>query len=629
VVAGDGVDIRLLHGSLPAAEQDAALMPSAAGRRKVVLATDLAETSLTVEGVRTVVDGGLNRAPRFDPGSGLTRLETRRASRASAEQRAGRAGRTAPGVVYRWWSQADHATRQAYTEPEILTVDLAALALELAVWGSSAADLTWVDAPPAAALAEGRELLSDLGALDGRGPEARPNELGRAMAALPVHPRLARMVLAAPAGEQWWACLLAALFEERDIFRRGDGGGTGAGAVSVDVAERLAVLARTGDGDAGAAVDGRVVDVVRRRARELAGRVDRGGAARDATGAARSWGRAGGGAGRGEPGGVRGGAGGEARRGGAGGGSGTSSAPAGVGRLLALAYPDRLAQGRGAGRFRLREGPGVAVPVSDPLSAEAYLVVAEVSPVDPTTRYSPTNDGRVRLAAAIDPADVEAIGGDEVVSQEEYLWIDGELRRQVQRRLGSLILAETLGPPVPGPALAAALGERVAHDGLNTLGWNEEARGLQRRAAFARSVGGEAWPDVSDAALLATIEDWLAPRLASARGSADLATIRMAGVIRGLLGPDLSRRLDQVAPTSVELPSGRRLAVDYLEGRPTARARAQDLFGISTHPRVGDGRMPVVLHVLSPAGRPIQVTADLPGFWAGSWQQVRREMAGR
>jgi ATP-dependent helicase HrpB len=586
VAAGTGdIDIRVLHGSLTAAEQDAALASSGEGRRKVVLSTDLAETSLTVEGVTVVVDGGLNRAPRFDPGSGLTRLETRRASRASAEQRAGRAGRTAPGVVYRWWSAADHATRQAFAEPEILTVDLAALVLELAVWGSSAAELTWIDPPPTPALSEGRALLDALGAVQGSDDGARPTQIGRAMADLPVHPRLARMVLAAPAVQRPLACTLAALLEERDIFRR-----DGAAVATVDVVERVAAVA--GDGNRAGTVDRRGLDVVRRRARELASRVD------GVSGPYRVGGR-------------------------------SEVDAAAVGRLVALAYPDRLAQARGGGRFRLRGGPGVTVAASDPLSAEAYLVVADVTPVDPTAVYSSTSDGRVRLAAALDLADVEAIGGDEVVTEETYVWVDGDLRRRVARRLGALVLAETLGPPVPGPGLAAALAERVARDGLEVLGWNDEARAWQHRVAFARDTAGEGWPDVSDAALAATVGDWLVPRLASAKGSSDLAGVRMAAVIRQVLGPERSRQLDQLAPTSIELPSGRRLAVDYAEGRPSARARAQDLFGIRAHPTVGDRRIPVVLHVLSPAGRPVQVTADLPGFWAGSWPQVRREMAGR
>jgi ATP-dependent helicase HrpB len=560
------VDVRPLFGALSAEAQDAALAPSPAGRRRVVLATDIAETSLTVEGVRIVVDSGQARSPRFDPRSGLTKLQTRPISRASAEQRAGRAGRRGPGVVYRLWSTLEHAARRPFPDPEIAGVDLAGLVLELAVWGAAPADLAFLDPPPRRALDEAGGLLTLLGALD---PAGRPTALGRAMAELPLHPRLARMVVGAGPGRAGWtACILAALLEDRDVFRgRPD-------ELPTDVAERVAVIDDPTRHHASA--DPGAVRGAARRATELARRAGIGRSAAD---------------------------------------------PEHCGAVLVLAYPDRLAQARSGARFRLRSGAGAWVPAADPLAREAFLVIAEVE--------ADRGDGRVRLAAAIDADEIEAVAG----SAEETVtvaWdaVRGDLRARVERRLGSVVLATADSPAPAGAATALALLARVATTRLDALRWTAAARALQQRAGFAHRTLGDPWPDLSDAALLATLDDWLLPLLAGATGRADIEAVDVVAALRGRLGHRRAGELDRVAPPSLVVGT-RRLAVDYGGDQPAVAVRVQDLFGTRTHPTVGDGRVPVVLHLLSPAGRPVQVTADLPGFWAGTWAAVRKDMAGR
>ena len=599
----DGVDVRPLYGALPVADQDAALAPSPPGRRRVVLATDIAETSLTVDGVRVVVDGGWHRTPRYDPRSGLTRLETVGITKASADQRAGRAGRIGPGVAYRLWSKLEHAARRPFPDPEIATADLAGLALELAVWGAPAETLPFLDPPPARALEEGRRLLVFLGALDAGG---RPTDAGQAMAELPLHPRLARMVIGAvAAGRGGTACALAALLEDRDVLRgRPD-------EIETDVAVRLRLLVDRGARHPQA--DGAAVATARRRAAELARRV--GVAAPDRT----DWFGA------------------DSAAGGSGAGlagmSGSGAAAEDPGPVLALAYPDRIAQARGGARFRLRGGGGAWLPASEPLAGEAFLVVAEL---DAAGRGSAASgrDSRIRLAAALDAADVEAMAaatGAEVDGVATLWWDPArdDLRARIERRLDGLILGESEGPAEPGPATAAALLARVRATKLAILGWTPAARSLQARAAFARRTAAEGsgeWPDLSDAALLASLDQWLAPLLGKATGRADLEAVDMAGVLRRMLGHRLAE-LDRAAPAAITLVGGRTVPVDYHGDRPAAEVRVQDAFGTTTHPTVGG--VPVVLSLLSPAGRPIQVTADLPGFWSGSWADVRKDMAGR
>ena len=558
------VDVRPLFGALPAPAQDAALAPSPAGRRRVVLATDIAETSLTVEGVRVVVDSGESRTPRFDARSGLTKLRTGPISRASAEQRTGRAGRTGPGVAYRLWSKLEHAARRPYADPEIASVDLAGLALELAVWGAEPAQLSFLDPPPPRALDEAHALLTMLGAVDAGG---RPTAMGRAMADLPVHPRLARMVVAGAAeGSGWTACLLAALLEDRDVLRgRPDD-------LPTDVAERIALIAggaRHPHADAGA------VRNAARRAAELARRA---GVRQSAVDLSR------------------------------------------CGAVLGLAYPDRLAQARSGARFRLRNGAGAWVPAHDALAGEAFLAVAEID--------AGRGDGRIRLAAGLDAADMEAAAG----GAEESVTVSwdparDDLRAKVERRLGSLVLSAAEGPAPAGEATTRALAARVRATRLAALRWTDKARAIQARAAFARRTFGGDWPDLSDAALVATLDDWLAPRLAGATGRAGIEAVDVVGALRRQLS-HLAPELDRVAPAAITV-NGRHVAVDYSGPQPTVAVRVQDLYGTAAHPTVAGGRVPVVLQLLSPAGRPVQVTADLPRFWSGTWADVRKEMAGR
>ena len=575
---GDGVDVHLLYGALPAGDQDAALAPGLPGRRKVVLATDIAETSLTVEGTSIVVDAGLARRPVFDATTGLTRLVTVPASRASADQRAGRAGRLGPGVAVRLWSRAEHAARRPHGEPEIRQADLAGLALELAVWGTAVADLPFLDPPPARALHEARRLLTDLGALAGDGSVTA---LGREMVALPLHPRLARMVLAGRArgGDRGWlACLLAAVLEDRDVLRgRPDD-------LPADMGVRLALLADPGRRHP--AADGRALHRARDRARDLARRADV------------------------APGG--------------------DPPAADAGLLLAHAYPDRIAQARGgAGRFVLRAGTEGWLAASDPLAGEALLAVAEVD--------GRRSGGRIRIAAPLAPSDLDAVARDQVVEHARLVWDADrdDLVARVERELGRLRLGAVERRPAPGVAATAALLARVRSTGLAALAWTPHARALQARIGFLRAVVGEPWPDVSDAALRRTLDDWLAPRLDAARatGRADLERVDVAGVLRSLVPPAVAGDLDRLAPDAVTVPAGRRVALDYAAGDPgdppVLAVRVQDMFGATATPTVAGGRVPVVLHLLSPAGRPVQVTSDLAGFWSGSWREVRKEMAGR
>lgn len=559
------VDVRPLHGSLRPEDQDLALAPSPPGRRRVVLATDLAESSLTVPGVRIVVDGGEVRRPRHDARAGMSRLHTTASSRASAEQRAGRAGRTAPGVAYRVWSEAEHATRRAFTPPEMAGADLAGLALELAVWGATADELAFLDPPPATALAEATALLGALGAVDRDG---RPTATGRAMAELPLHPRLAHLVVV---DRSRLACILAALLEERDPLAGRPG------EVDVDMAERVRLVV---DRDRRhPRLDTGALATVRRRADELARRVGEVAVDRPA-----------------------------------------DAAPDRAGVVLALAYPDRVAQRRGPGRYVLRSGRAVAIGRQDPLAGEAFLVVADLAPPGPDGP-----DDRIRLAARLDEEDLTRRFGDEVTEEVTVTWSGDRLVARTERRLGALVLASSTSRPAPGPATTAALLGRVRERGLAVLAWGEAARRLQARIGFARRVLGEDWPAVDDDTLLATLDDWLGPRLTGATGPADLGRVDGAGVLRSGLGHRVAD-LDRLVPERVTVASGRAVAVDYSGDGPTIAVRAQELYGTTTHPAVAGGRVPVTVEVLSPAQRPVQVTADLPGFWTGSWAAVRKEM---
>jgi ATP-dependent helicase HrpB len=562
-VVGEHVDVHRLAGALSTAEQDAALEPSPSGRRRVVLSTDIAETSLTVDGVRVVVDGGLARAPRFDVRTGMTRLTTVSTSRSSAEQRAGRAGRVEPGACYRLWSKIEHGTRPAHRPAEITEVDLAGFALELAAWGTDGSDLTFMDPPPAKALRAGRELLVMLGALD---TDHRLTERGRAMLGLPVHPRLARMITDSPTT---LACVLAALVDERDVLRgRTD-------ELPADLALRVGLVIGADGHDL---ADRRAVDRIRQRSADIARRA---GVALDLSGVA----------------------------------------PDAAGSTLLLAYPDRLAARRRPGQFQLRNGSGAWLPDTDPLAHESFVVAADLD--------GKRDRARIRMAAALDADDVARVFGDDVDERTEVRWDveRDDVVLDVERRLGSIRLGSQVRRTPPGDDATRVLVQRVRATGLAALDWTPVATSLRARVAHLHRTLGAPWPDWSVDALRASLDDWLAPYLVGMTSRADLESLDVATLLRSQLPWPDGARVDELAPPMLRLPTGRTVPVDYSGDAPSASVRVQDLFGVTVHPTAAG--VPVVLHLLSPADRPLQVTADLPGFWAGSWAEVRKEMAGR
>jgi ATP-dependent helicase HrpB len=554
-LAGCGAIVLPLHGELPPAEQDRALRP--AESRRVVLSTSIAETSLTVPGVRIVIDGGYRRTPRLDPATGLSRLETLRISRAAAEQRAGRAGREAPGVAIRLWTAALHRGLAPFDRPEILEAELSGLALDCAAWGTEPASLPFPDAPPAGALSAGYALLEKLGALD----EAhRITPLGRRMAELGGHPRLAAMMLSAgDHGSAAMAADIAALLEERDPLRH---------TADADIGLRLAAIAH-GAADA-----------------------DRGALAR-----------------------IRQGAGQYKRR------LGTRAAAEGdAGALLAAAFPDRIAQRRGEpGSFRLSGGGGARLSQADKLAAAPLLVVASLEQ---------KTSAQIRLAAALDPERLPPAiqaGVSETV-ESGFDSASGAVFSRRRRRFGALVLEDRTVPADPqevARTLAGVIGAK-----LDLLPWTPAARQLQARAALLRGVD-PGFPDISDATLAATVQDWLAPHLAGIAKLQDAAErIDMTALLGGLLGWEAASRLDRDLPTELHLPGGR-AAVDYAQPVPLASARAQAFYGARETPLLASGRVKLQVALLSPAGRPVAITSDLAGFWRGAWADVRKDMRGR
>jgi ATP-dependent helicase HrpB len=595
-IADPAIDLAPLYGSLDRGEQDRAVAPSAAGRRKIVLATAIAETSLTIDGVRVVIDSGLSRVPRYEPDIGLTRLETVRVSRAGADQRRGRAGRTEPGVCYRLWHEAANGALEPYARPEILSADLSSLLLDCTAWGvTDPATLAFLDAPPRAALSEARALLADLGALD---PDGRLTEIGRQLRALPLPPRLAKMVVTAAAeGRAREAADLAAVLVER-----------GLGGDAVDVSERIERFRRDRS---------RRADDMRRLARgwaeaanasPLEGEVERTSGAPGEGGGATSPERM---ALPPPPG----------RR-----VRGDSTSPIegkGIGTLLALAYPDRLAKARGrAGEFLLANGRGASLEPHERFAREPFLAVAEIT--------GGAASARIVAAAPIGLAEIEAAAGGRIIEAEELTFDRNAraLRARAVRRLGALVLSER---PLPVPATddaARLLARGLA--GLGLLPWSNALTQWRERVTFLRRSEGEEWPDLSDAALQRSVETWLAPHLVGKTGLADLGADELAAAIKALLPWPLQRRLETEAPTHVEVPTGSRIAVDYgTPDGPVLAVRVQELFGLDTHPSIAGGRVPLILHLLSPAQRPIQITRDLPGFWRGSWAAVKADMRGQ
>ena len=548
------VDVTPLYGGLDRAEQDRAIEPSPAGRRKVVLATSVAETSLTIAGVRVVIDAGLSRVPRFDPASGLTRLATVRVSRSSAEQRRGRAGRTEPGVCYRLWDEAQTRGLVVDQRPEILEADLTGFALDLARWGARSTDgMAFLDAPPAGSLAEARAILTRLGALNAEGVLT---EHGRRLTRIPLSPRLAHMAAAASdAGDALLGARIAAVLSE-----------PGLAGSAVDLSERLSSFER-----------------------------DRSARAQDARKLAERWARA------------------------AGGGKGGEVDPA---VLLAQAFPERIARARGKpGELLLASGRGVMVDPAERLSAEPWLVVADLGGGDVRDR--------VRLAAGLDPERIET-DFRHLITVEDRLTREPSGRASLRRtrRLGAIVLDDKIIGPPDRAQLTKALQRDFETRGPCALRWGEASTALRARLRFLHDLSPE-WPDVSDDALTQARETWLWPMLEDAQGLDSVSDAKLAEGLRALIPWDLQRRLDELAPARLATPLGS-AAIDYAaEGGPRVDIRVQELFGTTRHPTVGGGRTPLTLALLSPARRPVQVTRDLPGFWAGSWAAVRAEMRGR
>ena len=555
-VGGD-VDIAPLYGDLSPAEQDRAIGPSPPGRRKVVLSTSIAETSLTIEGVRIVIDSGQMRLPRFSPRSGMTRLETVKVSQASADQRRGRAGRLEPGVCYRLWTEEAQRGLVPFTAPEILDADLAPLALELAAWGvADAASLPWLTPPPAAALATARALLLDLGAVDAAGA-ITPH--GRAMSRIGQHPRIAHLVLSGrEMGHGKVAALLAAILGERDFLRLPPG------QRDVDLRHRVDI-----------ALSGKAPRVIMEMARRLS--------------------------------------------------KGNDNDSSVTGALLALAYPDRIGRRRAgtAGRYLLSGGQGAALPEGDPMGNEEFVVVADLD--------GSAQNARIFLAAPITANEIEDLYAERIVGEEVLNWNarEGVVQARRVRRLGALLLEDK---PITTPEpekLKAAMLDGIRQMGLAALPWSDELKSWRERIAFLRTAD-ESWPDLSDAALLASLPDWLGPFLDGLRRREHLQRVDLSAALRTLVPWEQARRLDSAAPTHIEVPSGSRVAIDYANpAEPTLSVRLQEMFGLTETPRIAGGKVPVTIHLLSPARRPVQVTRDLASFWKNGYRDVKSELKGR
>jgi ATP-dependent helicase HrpB len=556
-VQDPSVEIVPLFGALDSAVQDRAIQPAPKGQRKVVLATSIAETSLTIEGVRIVVDCGLARVPRYEPDIGLTRLETVRASRAAVDQRRGRAGRTEPGICYRLWDEPQTASLPAYTQPEILSADLSTLLLDCAQWGvSDPAQLTFLDPPPVPALKEARSLLEELGALDG---DSRITDEGRSLRALALPPRLARMIVdSARFGYGDEAAEIAAILTER-----------GLGGDSVDLDHRLDQFRRDRSPRASSA---------RQLAERWAGQMP----------------------------------------------ASSQSDALSTGAMLAFAFPDRVAKNRGNGSFVLANGRGASIEQSAALAKTPYIAVGELT--------GTAANGRILLAAPFSQAEIETRFADQIENADEITFdrASASLRGRRKRTLHAITLSEAPLMLTASEHAARIFADGLAALGLDRLPWSKALQQWRGRVMFLRAAEGEVWPDLSEQALIDTRETWLMPALFGKTSLKDFSAGDLSDAIMNLLPWDQRVRLDKEAPTHFEAPTGTMLAIDYeAEQGPTIAVRLQELFGLGTHPSVAKGKVPLVLELLSPAQRPVQVTRDLPGFWRGSYQDVRSDLRGR
>lgn len=587
----DGIDVYPLFGNLSRREQDAAIAPSPAGRRKVVLATAIAQTSLTIEGVRVVVDSGLMRVPHFDPGTGMSGLDTLRVTADVADQRRGRAGRTAPGPCYRLWTRGEQRGLVPKMRPEILDADLVPLLLELAVWGAGVDELAWLDRPPDAAIEQATELLQQLDALDAGGTVT---EHGRNIAALGTHPRLAHMLVRA--GERNLAalgCDLAGLLGERDLLRRSGE------AADVDVRLRLEAMRRRGGDIAGHDVHRGRLERARDEARALRRSLSVPSSARVPAAAVEH-----------------------------------------AGELLALAYPDRVARRRDgdataqpAGgvpggvhgtRYLLRNGRGALLPGGQGLATSEWLVVSDTG--------DRGREARIFQAAPLEQAQVEEMFADQIEEIDEIAWNPHEARVDAtrRRRLGALVLANApLREPDTARVTEAFL-DGVRAGALRALPWNKKTRQLRDRLQFLHAADPESWPDVGDGALLASLDDWLAPFVAGMQRLDELSRLDLADVLWTHVGWQRRSELDALAPTHLEVPSGSHIPIDYSDpDAPALAVRLQEVFGWTETPRIGGGKVPITMHLLSPAQRPVQVTTDLASFWQKTYFEVKRELKGR
>lgn len=565
-----------LHGELDLASQRAAIEPAPPGKRKVVLATNIAETSLTIDGVRVVIDAGMARVPRFDPVSGMTRLDTQRISRAAATQRAGRAGRLEAGVCYRLWSEAQHDQLVAHDAAEILQADLSGLALQLSRWGVKPEELAWLDFPPSASFAQACDLLSRLGALDERGVITAH---GQAMAELPTHPRIAHLLLRGQAlGLASRACDIAALLGEKDILR----------GSSADLHDRITAMRN----ELSSKANRSAVQRARLLARQFRGLL-----------------------------------------------RGLASAPVAdsddahwLGALLAFAYPDRVARQRvdGGAGYRLANGRAAQFGGPDALMKEPWLVIADLG-----SRQGQREE-RIYLAAALAPELFDTVLAEQVVQRDKIEWDEREgiLKAERQRCVGELVLSSEALPGLSEETRTKAVTELVRRKGLELLPWTTELRQWQARVDLVRQLDLEAqgqskWPDLSDAALLSSLDEWLAPYLGRVSRLSHFTSLDLQSILQGLLPWPLPQKLDELAPKALQVPSGSRIVIDYSVRPPVLAVRLQELFGLAETPRIVGGRQRVLLHLLSPARRPVQVTQDLASFWANTYGEVKKDLKGR